>query len=297
MQEIAPGVACLPLSIENVYFVGEPGQPWVLVDTGTPGNKGRIRAAARKRYGPDARPEAILLTHGHTDHSGSARALAEAWGVPVYARALELPYLTGRSKYPPKDPTVGGAMAMVSRVFPMNLVDLSGLVQPLPEHGVVPGLPGWQWLDTPGHSPGHVSFFRPSDRTLLVGDAFATVNVDSLPSLLTKKPEIALPPPPFTCDWPAADRSVQLLAGLNPAAVGCGHGRPLVGPQVAPDLNHFADGFAPPAHGRYIGHPAITDETGIVSVPPPAPDPFPLQAVITLLAIGAALTWATRRAA
>lgn len=297
MQEITPGVACLPLTIENVYFVGARGRPWVLVDAGTPGQQGRIRAAAQERYGADARPEAIVLTHGHPDHSGSARALAEAWGVPVYARTLELPYLTGRSKYPPGDPTVGGALAMLTRIFPSNVPDLSVVVQPLPEHGVVPGLPDWKWLDTPGHAPGHVSFFRPEDKTLLVGDAFATVNMDSLPSLLTKKPEISLPPPPITCDWPAADRSVQLLAGLNPAAVGCGHGRPLTGPHVAPDLNRFADGFAPPTHGRYVGHPAITDETGIVSLPPPAPDPFPLQALITLLAVGAAVTWATRRAA
>lgn len=297
MQEIAPGVACLPLTIENVYFVGARGRPWVLVDAGTPGQQGRIRAAAQERYGADARPEAIVLTHGHPDHSGSARALAEAWGVPVYARTLELPYLTGRSKYPPGDPTVGGALAMLTRIFPSNVPDLSVVVQPLPEHGVVPGLPDWKWLDTPGHAPGHVSFFRPEDKTLLVGDAFATVNMDSLPSLLTKKPEISLPPPPITCDWPAADRSVQLLAGLNPAAVGCGHGRPLTGPHVAPDLNRFADGFAPPTHGRYVGDPAITDETGIVSLPPPAPDPFPLQALITLLAVGAAVTWATRRAA
>lgn len=295
MQEIAPGVGCLPLTIENVYFVGARGQPWVLVDAGTPGKQGRIRAAAQERYGVDARPEAIVLTHGHPDHSASARALAEAWDVPVYAPAGELPYLTGRSPYPPGDPTVGGALAMLTRVFPSNVPDLSGIVSALPAGGVVPGLPDWQWLDTPGHSPGHVSFFRPHDRTLLAGDAFTTVNLDALPSLLTKKPEIALPPTPITCDWVMAERSVKMLAGLEPSAVGCGHGQPLSGPQVAPDLRHFADGFAPPAHGRYVGHPAVTDETGIVSLPPPAPDPFPLQAAITLLAVGATVTWARRR--
>lgn len=294
MQEIAPGVAALPLSIENVYFVGAPGGPWALVDAGTPGMAGRILAAARERYGLNARPQAILLTHGHTDHVGSAQSLSDAWNIPIYAHALELPYITGQSAYPPKDPTVGGAMAMLSRVFPMNVMNLGNRVEPLPDGGIVPGLPNWQWQPTPGHSPGHVSFFRPEDGTLLAGDAFATVNLDSLPALLTKKLEISLPPKPFTCDWTAAERSVKLLASLKPLTLGCGHGRPMRGPNAAPGLSRFADTFTPPAHGRYVGSPAVTDENGVVSVPSPAPDPFPLQAAATLAAV-AAITWAKRR--
>jgi len=295
MQEIAPNVAALPLSIENVYFVGAPGRPWVLVDAGTPGTAGRIQAAARARYGAKARPEAILLTHGHTDHVGSAQALSDAWNVPIYAHPLELPYLTGQSKYPPQDPTVGGAMAMISRLIPRNRRDLGSRVLPLPGGGVVPGLPDWEWRPTPGHSPGHVSFFRPDDGTLLAGDAFTTVDVDSLPALVTKRPEICRPPAPFTCDWTAAEQSVQLLASLRPLTTGCGHGRPLAGPDVAPDLQRLADNFTPPVHGRYVGSPARTDESGIVSVPPPASDPFPLQAAAVALALGAAITWAKRR--
>ena len=292
MQEVVPGVAALPLTIENVYFVGQPGQPWALVDTGTPGMAPRILAAAAERYGPRARPEAILLTHGHTDHAGSAAALAEQWNVPIYAHALELPYLTGRSSYPPKDPTVGGAMALISRAFPMNVVNLSGLVQSLPHDGVVPGLPDWQWLETPGHSPGHVSFFCHEKSVLLAGDAFTTVNLDSFRDIVTKHPQISVPPPPFTCDWGAARKSVAALAELNPQAVGCGHGRPLTGPSLPADLRDFSAKFTPPTHGRYVGHPAQTDQNGIVSLPPPAPDLFPVQAavLVALLAGGHALS-------
>ena len=295
MHEIAPNVAALPLSIENVYFVGAARGPWALVDAGTPGTAGRIQAVVRERYGPDARPEAILLTHGHPDHVGSAQALSDAWNVPIYAHPLEMPYLTGRSKYPPKDPTVGGAMAMLSRVLPMTLLNLGDRVLPLPEGSGVPGLPDWEWHWTPGHSPGHVSYFRPEDGTLLAGDAFATVNLDSLPALVTKRPEISLPATPFTCDWAAAEKSVRLLAALNPFAVGCGHGRPLAGPNVAPDLHRFADAFTPPAHGRYVGRPAQTNENGIVSLPPPAPDPFPIQAAVAVFAAAVAITLVGRR--
>jgi len=288
MQEIVPGVAYLPLTIENVYFVGEPGQPWVLVDTGTPGETARIRAAAAERYGENARPQAILLTHGHTDHAGSAAPLAEAWNVPIYAHPLEFPYLTGQSKYPPKDPTVGGAMALISRVFPMNIVNLSGLLQPLPDGGVVPGLPDWQWHFTPGHAPGHVSYFNADKSVLLAGDAFATVNLNSFSALMTKKPEISLPPPPFTCDWDAARKSVVQLAELGPVAFGAGHGAPMSGSHIPADLRRFSQSFTPPAHGRYVASPAHTDLNGIVSLPPPAPDLFPVQAAaVVALAAGA----------
>ena len=96
---------------------------------------------------------------------------------------VELPYITGRSPYPPKDPMVGGATALLSRLFPMNMINLSGLIQPLPDDGVVPGLPDWQWLGT----PGHVSFFGPEQSVLLAGDAFTTVNLDSFADIITTR--------------------------------------------------------------------------------------------------------------
>src|SRR5579871_5990284 len=105
VEEITPGVARLRTLIANIYFVGSPGGPWVLVDSGTAGNAARIRDAAEERFGREARPAAILLTHGHRDHAGSAAALADYWDVDIYAHRLERPFLTGRAKYPPKDPT------------------------------------------------------------------------------------------------------------------------------------------------------------------------------------------------
>ena len=66
----------------------------------------------------DMSPEAIVLTHGHADHSGSAAELSDSWDVPVYAHRLELPFFTGLSAYPPPDPTVGGPFALLSRFMP-----------------------------------------------------------------------------------------------------------------------------------------------------------------------------------
>src|SRR5450755_348022 len=145
VDEITPEVARLRTLIANIYLVGRPGGPWVLVDTGTPGNAAGIRQAAAQRFGRDARPHAILLTHGHRDHAGSARELAEYWDVPIYAHRLERPYLTGKSEYPPKDPTAGGAFSVVRLIYPRSTVFLGDRRENWREGGDFPGRPDWRW--------------------------------------------------------------------------------------------------------------------------------------------------------
>jgi hypothetical protein len=54
---------------------------------------------------------------------------------------------------------------------------------------------------------------------------------------------------------------------------------------VALELRAFAGRFTPPEHGRYVGHPALTDERGVVDVPPPAPDPLPARLALAGLAV------------
>lgn len=158
LKPVAPGVVCVPLSIVNVYLVGTASS-WVLVDAGLPGNANKIRHAAETCFGENARPAAIVLTHGHFDHVGSLESLLKIWDVPVYAHPLEMPYLTGKAHYPPPDPTVGGgAMTVLSRLFPTKPLDLGGRVQSLPDNGELPEVSGWRVIHTPGHAPGHVSF-------------------------------------------------------------------------------------------------------------------------------------------
>jgi glyoxylase-like metal-dependent hydrolase (beta-lactamase superfamily II) len=298
VEPVTPGVARLRVFIANVYLAGSPGAPWVLVDAGVPGYAARIREAAEQRFGPRARPQAMVLTHGHFDHAGSARELAEAWDVPIYAHRLERPFLTGQSAYPPKDPMAGGAMALLSRVFPSRSIDAGPRLRDLPEDGSVPGMPDWRWLHTPGHAPGHVALFHAGESVLLAGDACVTMDLDSAWGMVTEERRISRPPAPFTFDWVQARRSVELLAGLHPAALGCGHGQPMTGAAVAAGLEELARNFPQP-RGRYAAEPARTDDHGIVYVPPPAPDPLPnmaLAAGLSALAMAVVVTAARRRA-
>jgi glyoxylase-like metal-dependent hydrolase (beta-lactamase superfamily II) len=91
-------------------------------------------------------------------------------------------------------------MAALARFYPRGPIDVSRWLQPLPANGSVPGLPGFLWIPTPGHSPGHVSFWRGSDRTLIVEDAFITTAQESAYAVLTQSPELHGPPMYYTQD-------------------------------------------------------------------------------------------------
>src|SRR4051812_11438627 len=218
-SEVLPDVAYRRLAIVNVVFIGQRGahdRDWVLVDAGLMGMKSLIQSAAAERFGPRSRPRAIVLTHGHFDHVGVLEDLAEEWNVPVYAHELEKPYLDGSRAYPPPDPGVGGLIARASPLFPREPVNVGQRLRILPRDGTVPPLPGWRWIHTPGHSPGHVSYWRERDRTLIVGDAFVTTRQESVYAAIAQEPEMHGPPMYFTPDWNSAENSVRSLAALEP---------------------------------------------------------------------------------
>jgi glyoxylase-like metal-dependent hydrolase (beta-lactamase superfamily II) len=129
-------------------------------------------------------------------------------------------------------------------------------------------LPGWKFVFTPGHSPGHLAFFRAEDEILLAGDAVTTMNLDSFWAVLTKTRRVTRPPAPVTCDWPAAAESVRRLADLQPATIAAGHGVPMSGDRAVLELAELATDFPFLPRGRYAKEPAVACETGVVSLPP-----------------------------
>lgn len=256
--EVLPDLYSYTNQIVNVICVGNPEETdeWVLVDTGMPKSSGAIKKMVEKRFGEGSRPKAIILTHGHFDHVGAAVDLAEEWGVKVYAHPDELPYLTGELSYPEPDASVeGGMVAKMSPMYPNKPVNLGDSVEALPSDGTVPYLDGWEWIHTPGHTPGHVSLFRERDRTLIAGDAFVTVKQESLYKVLTQNLEFTGPPRYLTTDWKSAKRSVEKLEALKPAVAVTGHGKPVSGSELQEGLEKLVKNFesiAVPDHGKFV---------------------------------------------
>jgi hydroxyacylglutathione hydrolase len=210
MKQLAEGVQMLdgwPRNAINVYLVGD-----VLIDAATRQGEKRIM-----RQIADQDVTAHALTHAHPDHQGSSHAICEQLSIPLWCGQADIPAIeTPGAIKNPKAPRL------------LNLVQQRFWVGP--PHPVARALhegdevAGFTVLETPGHSVGHVSFWRESDRVLIVGDVLGNMN------FLTGIPGLNTPPDMMTPD-PARNReSARRLAALEPALACFGHGAPLRDP-------------------------------------------------------------------
>lgn len=203
MHQVADGVFQLPLTPRdgvNAYVLGD-----VLVDAGVKQWVKKILNAVRGRT-----IAAHALTHAHIDHAGGSKGVLAALGVPFWVGAGDVePCETGQ-------PPTGKEFLRRFARFPAVKPDRA-----LREGDEVAG---FTVLDTPGHSPGHVSYWRESDRVLVCGDVFNNMH------LLTTKVGLHEPPHAFSPD-PARNReSMRRLAALEPSLTLFGHGPPLRDP-------------------------------------------------------------------
>ncbi|KHE72098.1 MBL fold metallo-hydrolase [Halobacillus sp. BBL2006] len=243
-EQVLEDVAVYRTLIVNVVFIGKSGsKDWVLLDCGIGHYAKRIIEAANKRFG-DQPPKAIVLTHGHFDHVGSAKKLADHWNVPIYIHPMEMDYVTGKRDYPVGNATVGGGLfSILSPFFPTDPVDLSKYIHPLSQDEPLAFLQDWRVIHTPGHTPGHISLFRDKDRTLLAGDAIITVKQESSMAVFIQHQHVHGPPAYFTHNWQEAEKSVKKLASLNPKVAVTGHGLPMEGELLAQQLSELALNF------------------------------------------------------
>lgn len=255
---VARGVHGFRSVLANFFFVqaDDDEAAWFLIDAGLRGCGRRILREAAWRFGGRNGPRAILLTHGHVDHVGGLPALLERWDCPIYAHQRELVFLNERQPYPPPDPSVGGGLIpATSPLFPRVPPPLRVAVQALPADGSVPGLAEWRWIETPGHSPGHVSFWRERDRVLLAGDAVVTTRQESALAVWTQRREVRPPPAYFTPNWRLAFQSLERLRALRPDVLATGHGLPLSGLEMRAAWDALSADFESrglPTHGRYV---------------------------------------------
>ena len=148
-----------------------------------------------------------------------------------------MPLPTGKLAY--TDP-IDRVMGLLVRLLPSGEFDECLRVATAFDPALgVPGLPDWTCIPTPGHTPGHVSYFRASDRVLITGDALLTASASSLWGLIPSPQVISPPPRISTWDWTEATESVRTLARLEPLVLAPGRRLPITTP--AAQLHAFAD--------------------------------------------------------
>jgi glyoxylase-like metal-dependent hydrolase (beta-lactamase superfamily II) len=207
MRQLAEDVWVLrgfPPDAINVYLVGD-----VLIDAATRLAGRRILRQLRGRA-----VGAHALTHAHPDHQGASHEICETLGIPLWCGAGDVDAME-----------TAGLIRARQPQHPLNT--LFNRVWTGPPHPVARALregdevAGFTVLETPGHSAGHVAYWRERDRVLILGDVLT--NMDTT----TGVPGLHEPKPYFTPD-PARNReSARRLAALEPALVCFGHGRPL----------------------------------------------------------------------
>jgi glyoxylase-like metal-dependent hydrolase (beta-lactamase superfamily II) len=212
MKQIADGLFQLkgfPPNIMNVYLAGD-----VLIDAATRHAEKRI---LRQLEGRNVAAHA--LTHAHPDHQGSSAAVCSRLGIPYWVGEGDVEAAEG-----------GGAVIVQKQPgHPRNKLSARIFAGPGRKVDRVlregDDVAGFQILEVPGHSAGHVAFWRESDRSLILGDVLFGLHP------LTGVPGLHPPPDEFTPD-PARNReSARRLAELEPELVCFGHGPPLRDPR------------------------------------------------------------------
>jgi len=195
----------------NVFLVLDSGGSAAVVDSGMPGNEGRIVEYARS-VGVNARMlEYIVLTHSDIDHSGSTARLKQITGAKVAIHQADAPRVAGEKKLKDVKGGMGvlfGIMGKFMRFTPVKpdilLKDSDKILDMTVIH-------------TPGHTDGSVCLYR-ENQAMFVGDALRT-DSDSSPRL---------PPGAMTLNMEQAKESVKKISTYQYSFLFPGHGPPMV---------------------------------------------------------------------
>jgi len=172
-MEIFPNVHHIPNIVANPYLLIDP-DGLTLIDAGLPGSHRKIlRYMARLGYVPKELKR-ILITHADFDHVGGLAALKSATGARIFASPVEAQAMAEGHASRPLKPR--------RRITKVLFDQMAGLFKPtivpaeelLSDGQTLPVLGGLRVLATPGHTPGHVSFFFPSGAILFCGDSIVS---------------------------------------------------------------------------------------------------------------------------
>jgi glyoxylase-like metal-dependent hydrolase (beta-lactamase superfamily II) len=184
----------------------------VLVDAATRHQAGSILKQLRGHP-----VSAHALTHAHPDHQGATHEVCTKLGIPLACGEGDVEAMEIEGEIVRRQPP-----HPINRFFYKVMAGPPHKVDRVLREG--DEIAGFRVLEVPGHSAGHVAFWRESDRVLIAGDVFN--NADPF----TLLPGVREPKKFFTPD-PARNReSMRRLAALEPALMVVGHGPPLRDP-------------------------------------------------------------------
>ena len=209
-----PGVTALtfPKALVHAFLV--EADVLTLIDTGTPGNAGKILAAIRDAGHAESDLGRILLTHRHGDHAANAAELARLTGASVLCSPVDAPYIREGTEQPlpvPATPLGQVMVPYVKAVLPWSLPPVDAQDSLVGDATIGP----FRVIDTPGHTAGHVSLLWIEQGVLFTGDAAAHIT--------------SLGPHPAADDPATARRSFASLGKLEFDTACFGHGRSLLG--------------------------------------------------------------------
>ncbi|MET9774089.1 MBL fold metallo-hydrolase [Streptomyces sp. NPDC006367] len=225
VRQVADGTYLVHGSHTNWVLLAE-GDAVTLVDTGYPGDRGLLLdSLARIGSSPEA-VTAVLITHAHNDHLGSAEHLRAAHGTPVLLHEAEVPH--ARRDFL-QQVSVGTVLRNGWRpgVLPwaVHVIRRGGTEHhpvtapaPFPADGAL-DLPGRPVpVHTPGHTDGHCAYHLPDAGVVISGDALVTGHATSR----LRGPQLL--PGMFHHDRERAAASLDVLAELDGDVLLPGHG-------------------------------------------------------------------------